>query len=248
MKDFSSFLPLRLFKYAAWYPSEMPAPWVKLLTLDSVIKMYLPCELLTPTKMIVLWKTGGTSNNAMLRVPFDPHLWCLLLLDFLILPLWRANGTALRQQSPWTEPLGAVLKNIFGQKGRDGAVATRCVSNTRMERPAPEPWRWWRAATEDDCSYDACAMYSAYPCPPQLLLNQECCMHPCAMLEGEEEENYKRSEKLWIPELTSLFLYPCLGALSWNCHWKWHPGRMIPSTFLIWSGFIDITEPLHESL
>lgn len=64
-------------------------------------------------------------------------------------------------------------------------------------------------------------------CSPQLLLNQECCMYPCVMLEGEEE-NYPISDKSWIPELISLLLYPCLSALSQNCHWKWHPGKMIP--------------------
>lgn len=40
---------------------------------------------------------------------------------------------------------------------------THCVLNARMERPVPEPWRHWKTATEDNYSYDACAMYSDYP-------------------------------------------------------------------------------------
>lgn len=40
LKIFSLFLLLMFLKHAAWYPSEMPAPWSTLLTLDNAVTMY----------------------------------------------------------------------------------------------------------------------------------------------------------------------------------------------------------------
>ncbi|XP_066118935.1 nuclear pore complex protein Nup88 isoform X1 [Saccopteryx bilineata] len=196
-------------KHAAWYPSEMLDPHIVLLTSDNVIRIYSLREPQTPTKVIIL--SEAEEENLMLNKG-------------------RAYTASLGETAVAFDfgPLAAVLKNIFGQKGKDEVMAyplyilyengeTFLTFVSLFHSPGnigkllgPLPMH---PAAEDNYGYDACAIL-CLPCVPNILViaTESGMLYHCVVLEGEEEDD-QTSEKSWDSRadlIPSLYVFECV--------------------------------------